>query len=92
MYHDSEITTEKEAYIQRLLAEKPWFERSTLQWYNFEALKENFPLPVIFHFMQFTKVIIKAEPVVLQGREKQEFDEEIKFIMEKVVPLKDKAR
>jgi len=52
IYHESEISAEKEAYIQRLLEEKPWLDRGILQWYKFEGLKENFPLLVQKNFHQ----------------------------------------
>ena len=49
VYHGTKTANEKEDYINKLLTEKPWLDRNLLQWFKYDALKENFPLFVSFY-------------------------------------------
>lgn len=76
--HDSESKIEKEVYMQKLMEEKPWLDRFFLTWFKFEDLKENFRL--------------STTKFSYPGKQKEEFENELNFIQEKIHPLKSKSK
>lgn len=58
--------------------EKPWLDRFFLTWFKFDDLKENFPLSI-------------TKPIYA-GKQKEEFENELNFIHDKINPLKAKSK
>jgi len=72
-------TEEQASYIKELVEVKPWLTCLPLKSSRLDYLKKNFPLD-------------SKQLLSLQGKDLEEYENEVKFVLEQVVPKKNLLR